>query len=181
MKAIVLKSTPLLMLCVAIEIMGGSILNSASGALFLLFPVINGVAGNIGSVLGARLSSGIHVGTIEIKRENDTFIQNVKGAILVGMSIFALLSIIIAIAYHFLAAVTPQGSFRIFLWILASGVITTVGVTGVAIGCSGLSVRYKLDPDDVVIPLVTTLGDFLGISTLLGIAILLNIGSSMGI
>ncbi len=168
------------MLCIGIEVMGGSILNATTGTLLFLFPVINGVSGNIGSVLGARLSSGIHVGSVEIRRGDKLFTQNVRGAILLGMAIFAMLSVAIALGYYLLSLVDSGGFVMIFLWVLLSGVLTTVGVVGVAISCSGLSVRYKLDPDDVVIPLVTTIGDFLGIAILLGVAILLNIGKLMG-
>jgi len=68
-KNIVKHSLPLLTVCIFIEIFAGQILQGKQEMLVLFpvflisIPVINGVGGNIGSVLGARLASGLHVGS----------------------------------------------------------------------------------------------------------------------
>ena len=69
-KTIVKHGLPLLTICILIEIFAGQILQSNQQKLLFFpillisIPVINGVGGNIGSILGARLASGLHLGTI---------------------------------------------------------------------------------------------------------------------
>jgi mgtE-like transporter len=173
MRRIVLESAPILMFGIVFEIFGGLMVDLAKFSLILFFPVINGVSGSIASILGARLSSRIHLGMVEIKRGNRPLIENARGSILLAIIVFAILSLIISIAYHFTSS--SSESIVIFSWIFMSGVLTSLISIVVAIALSGLSVKYGLDPDDVVIPLVTTAADFVGI------AILLNMGNLMGL
>ena len=65
-------SIPILTIAVCLEVFAGQLLQSGQNMLllfpvfFISVPVINSVGGNIGSILGARIASGLHVGSISI-------------------------------------------------------------------------------------------------------------------
>ncbi len=67
-KKIVSESYRVLLAAVAIGLMAGYLLETYSGEIaaiaLAMVPPINGIGGNIGSVLGARLSSELHLGTM---------------------------------------------------------------------------------------------------------------------
>ena len=87
-KKIIRFGLPLLTLCVLIEIFAGTILQVGQNFLltfpiFLIsIPVINSVGGNIGSILGARLASGLHVGNINLDIKDKKMHENLITSIL---------------------------------------------------------------------------------------------------
>ena len=64
--------------------------------IFLIsIPVINSVGGNIGSVLGARLASGLHVGYISISLKDKEMHDNLFISLLIGFITYFILAIVI--------------------------------------------------------------------------------------
>ena len=92
-KIIVKHGLPLLTLAVLIEIIAGQILLGKQEMLlvfpvFLIsIPVINSISGNVGSVLGARLASGLHVGYISLSLSDKEMHDNLFISILIGVSL----------------------------------------------------------------------------------------------
>ena len=89
-KKIVKHALPLLTICIIIEIFAGQILQGKQEILILFpvflisIPVINGVGGNIGSILGARLASGLHVGYISLDIKDKKMHENLFTSIGIG-------------------------------------------------------------------------------------------------
>jgi len=168
-KTIVKHGLPLLTLCILIEIFAGQILQSNQQQLFLIpvflisIPVINAVAGNIGSILGARLASGLHLGLIELSVNDKNMQKNVITSLLIGLITYTILAILIYyIAY--IGNITMNVGVTAFVSIiLGTGIILILIISLISVLTAFLSFKRGLDPDDMVAPVVTTVGDTLGI------------------
>ncbi len=168
-KKIVLNSLPLLTVCIIIEIFAGQILQGNQEKLILMpifllsVPVINGVGGNIGSILGARIASGLHTGTIELSFEDKNIQKNLFSAIVIGFLVYFLLAIFIYyIAYlgNILKRVAPMQFVSI---VLGTGILLILLISITSVITAFFSFKKGLDPDDMVAPVVTTVGDTFGI------------------
>jgi len=168
-KKIVKHGLPLLTVAVVIEIFAGQILQGRQDMLILFpvflisIPVINSVGGNIGSVLGARLASGLHVGYITISLKDKEMHENLFYSLLIGFITYIILAIVIY--YMALLGGLRMGIGLIeFVAILVStGFLLICVVVLMSVLTAFLSFKRGLDPDDVVAPVVTTVGDTLGI------------------
>ena len=168
-KKIVKHGLPLLTVAVVIEIFAGQILQGRQDMLILFpvflisIPVINSVGGNIGSVLGARLASGLHVGYITISLRDKEMHENLFYSLLIGFITYIILAIVIY--YMALLGGLRMGIGLIeFVAILVStGFLLICVVVLMSVLTAFLSFKRGLDPDDVVAPVVTTVGDTLGI------------------
>jgi len=168
-KKIVKHGLPLLTVAVVIEIFAGQILQGRQDMLILFpvflisIPVINSVGGNIGSVLGARLASGLHVGYITISLKDKEMHENLFYSLLIGFITYIILAIVIY--YMALLGGLRMGIGLIeFVAILVStGFLLICVVVLMSVLTAFLSFKRGLDPDDIVAPVVTTVGDTLGI------------------
>ncbi len=168
---------PLLTILIALEIAGGQILSQnedkllALPILLVMIPVINGVGGNIGSILGARLSSGLHVGSIELKRRGKELRQNVLSTVLLGIISYTSLTIFILIVSPLMGINIESNGANILLKagyiMLGTGLLLTAIVIVISVFVARFSFENGFDPDNTVIPVVTTLCDVLGIVCLI--------------
>jgi mgtE-like transporter len=168
-KIIVKNGVPLLTVAVVIEIFAGQILQGNQNSLFLFpiflitIPVINGVSGNIGSILGARLASGLHVGYIELNLKDKNIQNNFFTSLIIGLITYTILGIIIYVIAYF-GNVPLQIDLFIFLFIvLITGGLLILLISIISVLTAFLAFKKGLDPDDMVAPVVTTLADTLGI------------------
>jgi len=172
-KKIVKLGLPLLMFCVLIEIFAGQLLLDRQATLlaypiFLIsIPVINGVGGNIGSVLGARLASGLHVGYITINLRDKEMHENLVITIFIGIVTYFILSLTIFYVYSFFLF---QNNFsmtldlyKFLLIVNFTGIFLVFFVSLVSVVTAFWSFKKGFDPDDMVAPVVTTFGDVMGI------------------
>ena len=134
--------------------------------IFLIsIPVINGVGGNVGIVLGARLASGIHVGYISLSIKDREMHENLITSLLIGFITYMLLAILIYYTALFGGVIIEDdiGLIEFVFVVLGAGILLICIVSLVSIFTAFLSFKRGLDPDDMVAPVVTTVGDFLGI------------------
>lgn len=167
----------MLTLLIALEIAGGQILSQnedkllALPVLLVMIPVINGVGGNIGSILGARLSSGLHVGSIELKSRGKELQQNVLSTIILGIISYTSLTIFILIVSPLMGINIGSNGAIILLKagyiMLGTGLLLTAIVIVISVFIARFSFENGFDPDNTVIPVVTTLCDVLGIVCLM--------------
>ena len=97
---IIKESIPLLTICIGVEVLIGQVLNTNQSIMTIpiilsLIPVINGVGGNIGSILGARLASGLHTGIISMNYNDKELRKNMSSAFILGVITFFILGILI--------------------------------------------------------------------------------------
>ena len=173
-KKIVRHGIPLLTLCVFIEIFAGQILQGGQEMLITLpiflisIPVINGVGGNIGSVLGARLASGLHVGYITLDVKDKKMHENLFTSIVIGVVVYFVLAILIYFTALFSSTQTEPmiGLITFISIVLGAGILLVCVISLVSVFTAFWSFKKGLDPDDTVAPVVTTVGDTLGIAFL---------------
>ncbi len=168
-KKIIRNSLPLLSVAITIEILAGQILKSNAEFLYLMpiflisFPVINSVSGNIGSVLGARLASGLHVGYIKLSIKDKKMHDNLFTALFIGVITYTLLAIVIYFIAIFVGFEMTISLIKFAGIVLVSGIILISLVSAVSVLTAFISFKRGLDPDDMVAPVVTTVGDVMGI------------------
>jgi len=169
-KKIMKESLPILSFCIILEVMGGNLLDGKKSdffempIIFVLIPVINGIGGNLGTIFGSRLSSGLHLGYIKLSLEDKNLRTNIRLSFLVGVFIFGVMTMLIWLLAPLIGVDAGELGFWEFVAIaLLSGILITVIAILVSIITAFVSFRRGIDPDNVVTPLVTTFGDISGI------------------
>lgn len=164
----------MLTILIALEIAGGQILSQNEEFLIkwpiflVMIPVINGVGGNIGSILGARLSSGLHVGSIELRRHGKELQKNILSTVLLGIVTYTSLAIFILIISPLLGiSIESNILLKAGYIMIGTGLLLTAIVILISVFVARFSFENGFDPDNTVIPIVTTLCDVLGIVCLI--------------
>jgi mgtE-like transporter len=179
---IIKESIPLLTICIGVEVLIGQVLNTNLGIMNIpiilaLIPVINGVGGNIGSILGARLASGLHTGIIDIDYRDAELRKNVVATSLLGLLTFFILGLII---YLILPIVEPKvtviGFARLMMIVVGAGCLLVLSLIGLSVISAIYSYKKGIDPDNSVTPIVTTSGDALGVLCLFLMVGIVGIG-----
>ncbi len=175
---IISESVPLLTLCVVLEIAGGQLLNNedlflAIPFLLVIVPVINGLFGNIGSILGARLSTGLHLGRIDISTKSKELKNDIIQALILGLAMISFLSVLIW-AISPITGISTSGiePLEFFIIMFGAGLLMTLIVIFMSVTSAFISFKKGYDPDNTVTPIVTTTGDLMGITTLIIMVVL---------
>jgi mgtE-like transporter len=180
-KKIVKIGLPLLTVTILIEIFAGQTLQLNQNILiaypiFLIsIPVINSVAGNIGSVLGARLTSGLHVGYIKRSYKDKEMQDNLLISFLIGIITYFVLAIVIYYIAQFGNIIEEIELIQFVAIIVLTGFLLIIIVAIASVLSAFLSFKRGLDPDDVVAPVVTTVGDVMGIFFLIIVVIIFGV------
>jgi mgtE-like transporter len=131
--------------------------------LLLLLPAFLATRGNVYGAFGARISSGLHQGLIDPAFEWDDRLANAVAASFVnGIGVSVLIG---ALSWGILRALGRESARLVELVgvTFVAGVLTSVVmVFGLLVLVFG-SYEFGLDPDNLVGPLVTTLGDVFGV------------------
>jgi mgtE-like transporter len=170
-RAITRAMLPVLLVLTLVELGSGLVLGSfedqllRSPSLLVLVPVTIGTAGNLGSILAARLSTAFHLGTLSFDPTDDTLAGNAVATVLLSGTVFPL----IGVGAWGLAELTagtrlPVGTVVVVA--VLSGLILSVLAVTVTVIATYAAYRFELDPDDVVIPAVTNVCDVLGVVVL---------------
>ena len=176
---IVRQSTPVLFFCSILGTVAGGILNNSistllkNQTLLTLVPLFSGESGGLVSILGARLSSGLHSGLIDpVLRPKKHTMENFIAIVTLAIVMYPLIGFLAessTLAFGNIGVGFPQ-SLSISL---LAGMILILIMLLVVFYISTISYRRGLDPDNIVIPLSTSLTD--SISTLILIVVSLGI------
>jgi len=170
-RAIMRSSLPVLLALTLVEIGSGLVLGSFESdllqypTLLVLVPVTIGTAGNLGSVLAARLSTAFHLGTLSFSARDELLVGNAVATVLLALSMFP----VIGAGAWGLTAVTvgtqlPLGTV-LGVAVTSGALLALIAVLVTAVA-TYLAYRFGLDPDDVVIPVVTNVCDVFGVVVL---------------
>jgi len=159
----------------AVSLIGGLFAGSVLGAdamaeafteypgLLLLLPAFLATRGNVYGALGARISTGLHQGLIQPRFERNRRLLNAVVASFVnGISISVLIGFM---SWGILVALGREAaSLREIIGVtLVAGLLTSVVmILGLLLLIFG-GYRRGIDPDNLVGPVVTTLGDMFGV------------------
>ncbi|MFB6122612.1 MAG: magnesium transporter [Haloferacaceae archaeon] len=162
---------PVLLLLTLVEVGSGLVLGSFEDdllyypSLLVLVPVTIGTAGNLGSILAARLSTAFHLGTLSFAPDDARLAGNAVATVLLATTVFP----VIGAGAWGLTALTGTTRLElatVLLVAVTSGLELAVLAVLVTVVATYAAYRLELDPDDVVIPVVTNTCDVLGVVVL---------------
>ncbi|ACV12253.1 MgtE integral membrane region [Halorhabdus utahensis DSM 12940] len=170
-RAITRAMLPVLLVLTTIEIGSGLVLETfeadllAYPSLLILVPVTIGTAGNLGSILAARLSTAFHLGTLSFAVDDDRLLGNAVATVALALTVFP----VIGVGAWGLGVLTGGPSLPVTTVLavaVTSGAVLSVLAVAVTVVATYVAYRLELDPDDVVIPVVTNVCDVLGVVVL---------------
>ena len=134
-------------------------------ALFILFPGFLEMRGSISGSLSARLTSGLflHVIKPELKMSKP-IIGNVIASLVLTLITSVVLGLVAYYATSYFMGVT---NFAIVYIAVMAGLISSAIEIPVTIAATILIFKKGHDPDDIVGPYITTLGDITSVFSLL--------------
>ncbi|MDP3034088.1 MAG: magnesium transporter [Methanobacteriaceae archaeon] len=165
LKKIIKQSIPTLLICSLLGTIAGTILNSRIGiildnpSILTLVPLFSGQGGNLASILGARLSSGLHSGYIEADlKPSPEAIRNFSIIILLAIILYPLIGFMAHMAT--VALIIPPLGLQEMVFISSiAGMLLLPLILLFTFYLSIASHKNGLDPDNIVIPLTTSLTD----------------------
>ncbi|WP_226022733.1 magnesium transporter [Halomicrobium salinisoli] len=165
---------PILIVLTTIELVSGLVLETVEETLLtyptllVLVPVTIGMAGNLGSVLAARLSTAVHLGLLSFEPTDDRMAGNAAATVALSLTVFPLVGAA-AWALQSLVGGATLGPWTVVAVASISGLVLAVLAVLVTVATTYAAYRFRLDPDDVVIPVVTNVCDVLGVLVLLAV------------
>ncbi|UPM43045.1 magnesium transporter [Halocatena salina] len=169
-RAIMRATLPVLFVLTLIEIGSGLVLNEFEAALLryptllVLVPVVIGTAGNLGSILASRLSTALHLGTLSFGMDA-LLVGNALATVVLAFTVFPGVGIG-AWTLTTLLGTAQLPVVTVLLVAVGSGGALAVITVLVTVAATYIAYRLQLDPDDVVIPVVTNVCDVLGVIVL---------------
>ncbi len=165
---ILTQSTPVLLICITLNIFAGLILEMelesliASMALLILLPTFLNEANGLGGILTSRLSSMLHLGLVRPDRVPSRKAQENFFIIYVFyLGIFLL----IAVLAHLLAlllGMSSPGLGAMMVISMGAGFLTVTMLNIFAYYVAIMTYRHGLNPDDHSIPLTASGVDLIG-------------------
>jgi Permease, similar to cation transporters len=135
--------------------------------LLVMVPVFLATRGNVYGALGGRISSGLHQGVIRPKFErNERLLNAIIASFINGVGISVVIGVISWAVLRILDS-NPAPLHQLVGIMLIAGVLTSVVLIGGLLGLIFAGYRMGYDPDNLVGPIVTTLGDVFGMVFLL--------------
>lgn len=172
-RAISRAMLPVLLMLTLVEIGSGLVLGSFESSLLrfptllVLVPVTIGTAGNLGSVLAARLSTAFHLGTLSFDPGDEALVGNAVATLALSVTVFPVIGAgAWTLSTLFGTARLPLST--VLAVSVTSGIALAVLAVVVTLVATYAAYRFSLDPDDVVIPVVTNASDVLGVLVLFG-------------
>lgn len=173
-RRIMKESAPALVVAALIDIMAGTVMQlrgieawMAIPIFLMLVPSLSDLGNDVACIISSRITTLLALGVIEPKLERSEALQtNIIAIVTIGV----LSSFYLGMINFVVAGNAGLGSVSIlpFLAVCVTAVtILTLLVCVVAIGVAFIAWRRGLDPDNVTIPISTSISDLLAIFSLL--------------
>ncbi|WP_255194099.1 magnesium transporter [Natronobeatus ordinarius] len=162
------EAIPILLIALGGGLFAGLVLESILESverfpgLLVMVPVFLATRGNVYGALGGRISSGLHQGLIPPQFErNDRLLNAVLASFINGIGISIVIGVITWVA---LLAIgwDVAALYELVGIMLISGVLTSVVLIFGLLLLIFAGYKRGYDPDNLVGPIVTTLGDIFG-------------------
>lgn len=135
--------------------------------LLVMVPVFLATRGNVYGALGGRIATGLHQGLVEPKFEWQERLGNaVLASLINGVGISLLIGVFTWLAL-FVLGWESAPMYELVAIMLFAGVLTSVVMIAGLLLLIFAGFRRGYDPDNLVGPIVTTLGDVFGMLFLL--------------
>ncbi|RMF30276.1 MAG: hypothetical protein D6752_04380 [Candidatus Nitrosothermus koennekii] len=178
LKKLLKTQIPLLVIISVVEIFAGLLLESMSKdilskpSILMLVPAFLALGGNLGITYGSRLSTTIHLGILEFTLKNPAFKNNLIAISIASISTFIILGIL-SYSINSLQGLAVLSIQDTTLLALISGLILTMIIMPMAITVAYISYRKGIDPDDMIVPIITATADVIGMLALSTVIIVL--------
>ncbi|PSQ08715.1 ABC transporter permease [Halobacteriales archaeon QS_5_70_15] len=162
---------PILTVLTLVELASGLVLDSFEATLYqyptllVLVPVTIGMGGNLGSILAARLSTAFHLGLLSFSPDDERLAGNTLATVALALTVFPAVGTGAWLLQGLFGA-TELGLPTVLAVATLSGFVLALGAVAVTLAATYAAYRFELDPDDVVIPVVTNTCDVLGVVVL---------------
>ena len=174
-KTIVLQSIIVMLFAGMLSAMSGLLLEVNLNVLvavpivLTLVPAFLEEGGNIGNILSSRISTKLHTGQIDAKLSMDSEIKTeIINSYILAMFVFPVVSFLVFVLGSFIGIGGIALPKLLFTATVAGLLITTISII-TSIFISIISFRYKINPDNVTIPIITGIVDIMGVFTLLSV------------
>lgn len=168
------QALPVILISLVAGLFAGTVLGSETmrngiesvPGILLLLPAFLATRGGVYGSLGARLSTGLHQGIIEPRFSLDGRLTNaVVASFINGMVV----SVFIAVVAFLVLWIGAGGGnlLQLVAIMFVSGLLSAILMLSALVSVVFVGYRRGLDPDNIVGPLVTTLGDVFGVVFLL--------------
>ena len=145
----------------------------ANPTILILIPPFVAVAGNLGAILASRLSSAAYLGLITLRGSPDRLVyQNLGVILLLSILTFGALGVLTHMTALLIGVETP-GLGTLLAITLVGGLVVTVATSLVAYKVTAYTFVKGDDPDNVVIPIITSTMDALGTALVVALFMLL--------
>jgi len=126
-----------------------------------VYPAMVSARGVIGGLLSGRLSTALHIGTVQPRFFGNTksFYTLLYAIVVLTLETSVLMSVVAALFGSFLWGATLVDFVNIFGVILATMTLALVIISPLTITVSCLSFRHGLDPDVILYPVESTVSD----------------------
>ncbi len=168
------QALPVIVVSLVAGLFAGTILGSETmregiesvPGILLLLPAFLATRGGVYGSLGARLSSGLHQGLLEPRF---AFEGRLRNAVIASFINGMVVSVFIAVVtFVVLFVFGGTGSLLQLVGIMVvAGLLSAILMLSVLISVLFVGYRRGLDPDNLIGPVVTTLGDVFGVVFLL--------------
>lgn len=127
----------------------------------ILFPGILSMRGAIGGLFCARLSTGLHLGTVRARYTNNTknFFQLLCATITLALESSVILGLVVSLFNVFLRQANIVDFIRILVVIPATMGLSLIFISPITMVVSFLSFKHGLNPDIIVYPITATMAD----------------------
>lgn len=177
---IIKESLPILLLCGMLGVLSGSTLTSriedfiAIPGLLILIPPFLEDGGALGGILASKLSSMLHLGSLDCEKPFSRDVGKLFAlSHLLSIFVFSMVAIFGYISAHFLNIQTLPFTDILIVSILAGEILTLI-VNLVTYYTAILSFKRGIDPDNVTIPIITSVIDLVGSVCLVGVLVMLG-------
>lgn len=173
-KRIVRQSLPILTACIFFEIGAGLIVESKThellsyGVLLVLLPAFLNEGNALSGMLTSRLSSMLHLGTLE---SNALPPRNAYENFLI-IYLLALVTFVFIGTAAFLVQPVTLSYLTVIAIIIVAGMLTTTVINYLSYYVAIAATKFNLDPDDHCIPITSSVMDVVGTAILVSIIML---------
>ena len=179
-KRIISQSTPILLMCLMLDIAAGVIIEHQTEALvilpvlIILMPAFLNEGNALSGMLTSRLSSMLHLGTLRLSRfPNKNAAENFSITYILAAITYAYIGVIAFVAAMAIGGPGDIGFVKVMGIVLISGMITTTILNFLSYYVAVTAVRFDLDPDDHSIPITSSSMDLISAAVLIGIIMLI--------
>jgi mgtE-like transporter len=172
-RQIVIQSSMILVFTLFLDAISGIVIQSNLNALLavplllVILPAFLEEGGNIGNVMASRLSTKLHMGVIEAKMKITSSVrQEFLNSYLLSFLIFASVAVV-SFAFSLMTGIGGIGFYQLFLITVVAGFLLSTIIIFITFMVSIVSFRLNIDPDNISIPIITSIADVLGVFCLL--------------